>query len=108
MSDELTRNDSEESVCDCRSSAWVSRTGGWYCCHCGQWQCTITGRVSIRDPEPFHDLKPLSRGHVGKPFTPSDRTKDPFIACDLSEIDYALFEAFTNDWEPKPDGCGDT
>jgi hypothetical protein len=108
MSDELTRAESEDSVCDCPSSTWVCRTGGWYCCHCGKWQCTITGRVSVSDPEPFHDLKSLSKRYVGESFAPAGFTTDPVITYSLSETDLALFEAFTNDWEPDPNGCGDT
>lgn len=103
MADELTGNDPEEHVHACGDSPWVCRTGGWYCCHCGKWQCSITGRVSIRDPEPFHDLKPLSRRHVGEPFNPFGPAEEAIISYDLSEVELALFEAFTNDWEPKPD-----
>lgn len=103
MPDEVTRNDSEESVHDCSGSAWVGRTGGWYCCHCGQWQCFITGRASIRDPEPFHDLKPLAKRHAERVVVALDPALDAIVTYTYSEIDYALFEAFTNDWEPDAD-----
>lgn len=111
MSDELTRAESENPVCDCSSSAWVCRTGGWYCCHCGKWQCSISGRVSIRDPEPFHDLKPVARAfvrkHGSKNWTDLGPVEDPLIAYDFTEAERAIYEAYYN-WDPYTDGCGDT
>jgi hypothetical protein len=89
MADEVTRNDSEESLCDCRSHAWVCRTSGWHCCHCGRWQCTITGRDAIRDPEPFHDLKPVARRFK------EEREPEWF---DLSEFEAKVIDAY-----PDPD-----
>lgn len=105
MSDEFTRAEPQDSVCDCHSSAWVCRTSGWYCCHCGRWQCSITGRVSVRDPEPFQHYNPFARGHT-KPFDFFGADKDPVITYDLSHVEVALFEAFTNKWEPDPDSDG--
>jgi hypothetical protein len=100
MHNEVTRNDSEELVCDCPGSPWVCRTSGWYCGNCGQWQCTITGRVSVRDSEPFHNLKSVARTFFGKhgahQWSGICLAEDPVITYNLGEADIAYMVAVRN------------
>lgn len=54
----------EELVCDCGSTLRRNPGRGWACDECGR-SCSISGRVSIRNPEPYRErenLKPLSQG----------------------------------------------
>lgn len=111
MSDELTQPGPEDSVHDCLSSTWSAGSGGWYCSHCGQWQCTITGRVAIQRPDLYQpdrerDLKSLARAYVKKHGTEdwSDlgyvQAEDfikPFIEADQSFLAQWYREYFSDD-----------
>ena len=103
MSDEVTRTGPQDPSHDCLSAAWRAGSGGWYCAHCGRFQCTLTGRVAIQRPDLHHperNLKPLARAFVRKHgtenWTDLGPIEDPVITVNYSEAEQALIESFWN------------
>jgi hypothetical protein len=96
MDNEPAGNQSEDRVRHCGCTTGIARTGHRACDQCGPRQETVTGRLSVRDPEP-DDLKFLSQAFVRKygeyDWTYVGPVEDPLIAYDYSEAEQALLDA---------------
>ena len=68
---------------NCFASRWRLTGASWYCVGCGRYQCTVTGRVSVRNPEPF-DFRPLHQRYAYK------EGPDTFI--DGPDVEYPYLE----------------
>jgi hypothetical protein len=99
MTNENPELRSEDVVCDCFGAPWSPGPSGWHCSDCGQWLCSVTGRESVRDPEPLHQsLKSVAQAYIRKhgseEWTPLGYIKTEDFVASFTETD----QTFLTQW----------
>lgn len=106
MNEPTESSQPENPLCDCVSPSRVGRSDGWYCAECGGWLCSLTGRVSVRDLEPYTYSEPkrVARAYVRKhgadAWVDLGPVEDLTVSYSYSEAEQALLKHFYGTFGP--------